>query len=100
MLNIGILLGLDSITNEQVTTKGQVIVKGEVDDIIEAYRKKVLEFCVEPKSSKEIRDYLNIKSKGYTSTYIIKPLIDNGALGYTNLNSVNARNQKYITIKS
>lgn len=60
--------------------------------------KKILEFCwEEPKTSKEIRDFLNISSKSYFSTFIIKPLIEKELLEYTNKNSINARNQKYIT---
>ena len=43
-------------------------------------------------------EVLKIKSRQYVSSYIIKPLINSGKLDYTNKNSVNARNQKYITI--
>lgn len=60
---------------------------------------KILDYCTEPKTSKEIREYLNISSKSYISTYLIKPLIDLGKLDYTNKKSVNAKNQKYVTIK-
>lgn len=41
---------------------------------------------------------LKIKSRQYVSTNIIKPLIDAGKLDYTNKNSINSKNQKYITI--
>jgi hypothetical protein len=56
-----------------------------------------LEFCKLPKTAKEIRDYLNIKSRNYISTNIIKPLINEATLEYTNKNHINASNQKYIT---
>ena len=58
---------------------------------------KVLKYCEEPRTAKEIRDYLNISSKRYVAYNIIKPLINMGKLEYTNKNSINARNQKYIT---
>ena len=66
---------------------------------IEDNKLKILKYCVEAKSAKEIREYLKIKSRQYISTYLIKPLISEGRLGYTNKNSINARNQKYITLK-
>ena len=60
---------------------------------------KVLNYCVEPKTAQEIREFLKISSKRYVAYEIIKPLINQGRLDYTNKNSINARNQKYITIK-
>lgn len=57
----------------------------------------ILDFCKIPKTAKEIREYLNISSKRYVAYNIIKPLIDEGKLEYTNKNSINARNQKYKT---
>lgn len=58
-------------------------------------RIKVLKYCKEPRTTKEIMEYLNITSKRYVAYSIIKPLISAGKLEYTNKNSVNARNQKY-----
>ena len=62
------------------------------------YSKKVLEFCIEAKSSREISDYLGMSSSGYVRRKILKPLIENGKLKYTNPNK-NAKNQKYITVR-
>ena len=62
-------------------------------------KEKVLKYCYESKTSREIREYLKISSKSYVSTYIIKPLIDAKMLSYTNVKSVNAKNQRYITKK-
>ena len=36
----------------------------------------VLEFCKEPKTAKEIRNYLDISSKRYVAYKILKPLVD------------------------
>ena len=66
---------------------------------IEYNKKRVLEFCNEPKTAKEIKEYLKINSRQYISTNIIKPLINERKLDYTNKNSINAKNRKYITIK-
>ena len=59
---------------------------------------KILEYCVKPKTAKEIREHIGISSKRYVASNIIKPLINQGKLDYTNKNSINARNQKYVTI--
>lgn len=40
-----------------------------------------------------------MSSKSYVATSILKPMIDNKELEYTNKNSINARNQKYVTRK-
>ncbi len=65
---------------------------------IDINKKKIIEFCKQPKTAKEIKEYLNIRSRQYISAYLIKPLIQEGLLDYTNKNSINAKNQKYITI--
>ncbi len=65
---------------------------------IENYKQKLLEYCIQAKTAKEIKEYLNIRSRQYISTYLIKPLIKEGKLDYTNKNSINARNQKYISL--
>jgi len=70
---------------------------GQQNEDLDNYKINVLNFCIEPKTALEIRNMLKIKSRQYVSANIIKPLIDNGKLEYTNKNSVNARNQKYKT---
>lgn len=64
----------------------------------EEMRNKVVEFCREPKTSDEIRKYIGIETKSVLSRNIIKPLIESKRLDYTNKNSVNAKNQKYISL--
>ena len=59
-------------------------------------RIKVLKYCKEPRTTKEIMEYLNITSKRYVAYGIIKPLISAGKLEYTNKNSINARNQESV----
>ena len=60
---------------------------------------KVLDFCKEPKTSDEIREYIGVPTKSVLSRKIIKPLINSKKLDYTNKNSINNKNQKYITVK-
>ena len=64
---------------------------------LEQMKGAVLTYCTEPKTIKELQTLLKIKSRQYFSTNIIKALIDEGKLEYTNKNSVHARNQKYKT---
>ena len=64
---------------------------------LEQMKRVVLTCCVEPKTIKELQTLLKIKSRQYFSTNIIKALIDEGKLEYTNQNSIHARNQKYKT---
>ena len=59
----------------------------------------VLAFCKEPKTAKEIRNYLGISSKRYVAYKILKPLIDLNKLEYTNKKITNARNQRYVTVR-
>ena len=64
---------------------------------LEQMKRAVLTCCTEPKTIKELQTLLKIKSRQYFSTNIIKALIDEGKLEYTNQNSIHARNQKYKT---
>ena len=48
---------------------------GQQKIIIKDSKNEVLKFCIEPKTSLEIRNMLKIKSRQYVSTNIIKPLI-------------------------
>lgn len=85
----------------KVIFRNNVVSGGQQSDtqIIVEYEilNKVLNYCKTPKTAKEIRDYLNISSKRYVAYKIIRPLINDNKLEYTNKNSINARNQKYKT---
>lgn len=58
----------------------------------------VLLYCKIPRTANQIREYLNISSKSYAAYKILRPLIKESKLEYTNKNSVNARNQKYKSL--
>lgn len=65
---------------------------------LDELKNEVLDYCITPRTAKEIKEYLNIKSRQYISSNIIKPLISEGKLSYTNMNNIKDKNQKYITI--
>ena len=71
----------------------------QTHNTIDELKAKVLNYCEIPRSSKEIREYVGLSSKTYVADSIIKPLLKEGMLEYTNKKSINARNQKYITVK-
>lgn len=85
----------NKILNSDHKLSGQQ--SGQQTKALKESKDKVLKYCVNPKTAKEISEYLHIKSRQYISTNIIKPLINEGKLEYTNKNSINARNQKYIS---
>ena len=82
--------------NTQVTTQVEKQNPGtsNFDEII----RKILDFCVEPKSAKEISDHLGFKERKSTSRYL-KPLIEEGRLAMMIPDKPNSSKQKYITIK-
>ena len=66
----------------------------EMDEI----SKKILIFCSEPKSTKEITEYLGFRERKSTSRYL-RMLLQNGRIAMMIPNKPNSSKQKYITIK-
>jgi len=58
---------------------------------------KLIEFCNTPKTMLQIMGFLGMKSKTHVRENIIRPLIKDDILEYTNKNNINARNQKYYS---
>ena len=85
--------------NTPITENSQTGAQNMEHITIDELKAKVLNYCKIPKSSKEIREYVGLSSKTYVADSIIKPLLKAGMLEYTNKRSINARNQKYITVK-
>ncbi len=56
---------------------------------------KILKFCKEPKSRKEIAELLGMKTTTYAYSKYIEPLIKEGKLGLTIPEVVTSKNQKY-----
>ena len=86
--------GESDTVSEQV---GEQVGEQVSEQVLELYN-KVLDFCREPKSAKEIKEYLNIKSRSYISRKIINPLILKGKLEYENKKHIKASNQRYVTV--
>lgn len=59
---------------------------------------KIVEFCKEPKSRKEIAEFLEIKTITYAYSKYILPLLEEGRLGMTIPDIPTSRNQKYYKI--
>ena len=60
--------------------------------------KQILDFCAEPKSVKEISEYLGFKERKSTSKYL-KQLLESGRIAMTIPEKPNSKNQKYVTTK-
>ena len=69
-----------------------------IDTYHNKYEDQILDFCINSKNIHEICEYLHITSKTYVREKILKPLINKGKLEYTNKNSINAKNQRYIKV--
>ena len=89
-------LGGDTQVATQVATQVERQNPGtsNFDEII----RKILDFCAEPKSTKEISDHLGFKERKSTSRYL-KPLIEQGRIAMMIPDKPNSSKQKYITIK-
>lgn len=85
--------------NTSVVENSQTGAQSKSNIIIDELKEKVLKYCDIPKSSSKIREYVGLSSKTYVADSIIKPLLKAGMLEYTNKRIINARNQKYITVK-
>ena len=59
---------------------------------------KIVEFCKEPKSRKEIAEFLEIKTTTYAYSKYILPLLEERRLGMTIPDIPASRNQKYYKI--
>ena len=84
-----------SCKQQSDTQSGQQVIHKVIHKVDN--KNEVLKFCIEPKTVVEIKNMLKIKLRQYISSNIIKPLIDDNKLEYTNKNSINARNQRYKT---
>lgn len=63
----------------------------------DTHQDKILEFCREPKTTKEIMAYLGLKDRRNFYLKYMKPLLDNGKLQMTIPDKPNHKNQKYIS---
>ena len=59
------------------------------------HQDKILEFCKEPKTTKEIMAYLGLKDRRNFYLKYMRPLLDSGKLQMTIPDKPNTKNQKY-----
>ena len=88
----------DAVSDTQSGQASEQVGEQVSEQVLELYN-KVLDFCREPKSAKEIKEYLNIKSRSYISRKIVNPLILKGKLEYENKKHIKASNQRYVTVR-
>lgn len=60
---------------------------------------KIVEFCKEPKSRKEIADFLEMKTITYAYSKYIQPLLEQGRLAMTKPDIPTSKNQKYFKVR-
>ncbi len=63
----------------------------------DTHQDEILEFCNEPKTTKEIMAYLGLKDRRNFYIKYMRPLLDSGKLQMTVPDKPNTKNQKYIT---
>lgn len=78
--NIKLPTSIENILNENIDTK----------------QDKILEFCKEPKTTKEIMAYLGLKDRRKFYLKYMRPLLDSGKLKMTIPDKPNTKNQKYV----
>ena len=61
--------------------------------------KKILNYCTEPRSKKEILNYLKLNDKKSFEKVYLNPLLSNGKLRMTIPNKPTSKNQKYETLR-
>ena len=69
------------------------------NEVTNSCEKDILAFCNEPKTRREIAEYLGIKTLFYVMEKYIQPLIDKGLLKMTIPDKPKSKNQKFFTIK-
>lgn len=63
----------------------------------QAIDQAILEFCKEPKTTKEIMDFVGMKHKTYFRQNVLSPLFEQGLLELTIPDKPKSPNQKYKT---
>ncbi len=59
---------------------------------------KILDYCVTPKSGKDILEYLGYRDRKNFNRRYLKPLLDSGKLNVTKERKHNS-SQKYVSVK-
>ena len=70
------------------------------DPTLSAISTQILDFCIEPKSKKELASYCGFKDLTNFTLKHINPLLESGQLEMTIPDKPQSRNQRYITIRT
>ena len=62
----------------------------------DTHQDKILEFCIKPRTTKEIMIYLGLKDRRNFYLKYMRPLLDSGELQMTIPETPNNKNQKYV----
>ena len=89
-------LGSATQVDTQVDTQVEDQISGSLKS--DGIKQKILDFCINPKSIKEISEYLGFKERKSTSKYL-KQLLESGMIAMTIPDKPNSSKQKYVTIK-
>lgn len=84
-------LDANTQVSTQVNTQVNTQVKGQT-----AFEEQILQFCVVPRSKKEITEYMGYKSAKSFGLRYIRPLVESGKLEMTIPEKPNSSNQKYV----
>jgi len=58
----------------------------------------LIEFCVTPRTRKEMQEFVGIASREHFNKKLLTPLIETGQLTMTIPDKPNSRNQKYVSV--
>ena len=70
------------------------------DSTLSAVSTQILDFCIEPKSKKELASYCGFKDLRNFTLKHINPLLESGQLEMTIPDKPKSRNQRYITVRT
>ncbi|HAX62248.1 MAG TPA: AAA family ATPase [Elusimicrobia bacterium] len=90
-----IIIPLTPQVTEQVTEQVTPQATPQDQDRI----KKILEFCIKPKTRDEIQEHLGLKDREYVRLEILKPLLEQGLLHPTIPDKLTSPKQKYYSGK-
>lgn len=91
-------VGPDSVSTDFGTTEVGTEVSTEVK-LDKELLDKLLIFCGEPRSRKEMQDFCGIQTEKYFREHIIKPMLKEKMIKRTIPDKPNSSKQKYIAIK-
>ena len=67
----------------------------QVDNVL-TFEERILQFCIVPRSKREITEYMGYKDAKSFGIRYIKPMVETGKLKMSIPEKPNSRNQKYV----